>query len=202
MRFRFLVVGVALMFAPSLAAQTADEAAVNSRVDDYYEAVRAGDAESYQGFYHENGVRVIVTDVVVGRANMDVPDGGGTPMTFTRHATTVFSPTVAVTHGSFEIEGGPSGHSTMTLVKEGNEWFIAAVQYAEVQAAQSQEAAAQSLVGAWTLEQTELTGGDNPGTRTGQSGLMIFTETHYSWVQARGTGRDQTSLRIPQMRNY
>ena len=49
-------------------------------------------------------------------------------------------------------------------------------------------AGAQSLVGAWTLEQTEVTGGNNPGTFTGQSGLMIFTATHHSTMNVTGSG--------------
>ena len=163
MRFGFLVMGVALVLAPSLAAQTADEAAVNSRVDGLFEALRAGDAESFASSWHEDGIRALGPNVTVGRANMDVPDGGG-PVTFTPDATDVFSPTVAVTHGNFASEGGASGHMTVTLVKEGNEWFVAAVQTAPVQAAQSDEAGAQSLVGVWTGEQSEVTGGDNPGT--------------------------------------
>ena len=135
MRCGFLVMGIALVFATSLAAQTADEAAVNSRVEGYFEALRAGDAEAYAGFWHEDGVLALGANVTIGRANMNVP-GGGLPITFTRHATTVFSLTVAVVHGSHEIEVGGSGHRTITLVKEGNEWFIAANQNAPMQAAQ------------------------------------------------------------------
>ena len=183
MRFVFLVVGVALAFAPSLAAQTADEAAVNSRVDGFY----AGDADARAGIWHENGVLAVGTNVFFGRANIPGPDGR-LPITFTRHATTVFSPTAAVTHGSFETEYGTSGHTTITLVKEGNEWFIAAFQSAPVQAAPSDEAAAQSLVGAWTLEQTEITGGNNPGTFTERPGLALITATHYMRMHVLGSG--------------
>ena len=45
--------------------------------------------------------------------------------------------------------------------------------------------AAQSLVGAWTLEQMEVTSGDNVGTFS-SPGLMVFTGTHYSlmWIRA------------------
>jgi hypothetical protein len=45
--------------------------------------------------------------------------------------------------------------------------------------------AAQSLEGAWTLEQMEVTGGDRVGTFTPPE-LMIFTKTHYSfmWISA------------------
>ena len=49
-------------------------------------------------------------------------------------------------------------------------------------------AAAQLLVGAWTLEQTEVTGGDNPGTFTGLAGLAVFTERHFSLMREEGTG--------------
>lgn len=186
MRFGFLVMGVVLVLTSGLAAQTGDEAAVNSRVDGFY----AGDADARAGIWHENGVLAVGTNVFFGRANIPGPDGR-LPITFTRHATTVLSPTVAVTHGSFETEYGTSGHTTITLVKEENEWFIAAFQSAPVQAAPSDEAAAQSLVGAWTLEEAEVTGGNNPGTFTGLSGLMIFTETHYSQVFVIGNERPQ-----------
>ena len=77
-----------------MSAQTADEAAVNSRVNGYVEALRAGDAEAYQGFYHEDTVLALWANVTIGRANISVPDGG-LPVTFTRHATTVFSPAIS-----------------------------------------------------------------------------------------------------------
>ena len=47
-------------------------------------------------------------------------------------------------------------------------------------------AAAQSLVGAWTLEQVEVTGGDNPGTFTQRPGLAIVTATHYIRMNVLG----------------
>ena len=47
-------------------------------------------------------------------------------------------------------------------------------------------AAAQSLVGVWTIEETAVSGGDNPGTFTGRPGTLIFTERHFSQVVSRG----------------
>ena len=125
-----LLVGVTINVTETrLRAQAAAEAAVNRRVDSYYAAMRRGDAEAAAGFYHENGVRVGAS-VTVGRSNTlsayrESFSDGGLPISFTRHATTLVSPNVAITYGSFEIEGVETGHVMTTLVKDGNEWFIA-----------------------------------------------------------------------------
>ena len=69
-----------------------------------------------------------------GRANLEKDSSerfanGGLQVTFTRHATRLLSPTTAIVHGAFEVTGTPvEGHTIFTLVKEGNEWLIAAMQ--------------------------------------------------------------------------
>lgn len=117
-------------------AQRADEAAVNTRVEGYVAAVAKGDATAVAASYTENGVRAIVSSIAVGRANIEKAAreqyaDGGLQVTFTRHATRLLSPTTAIVHGAWEIPSFTppwKGHQIFTLVKEGNEWLIAAHQ--------------------------------------------------------------------------
>ena len=117
-----------------LRVETGDEAAVNARVDGYYRALRAGDLEPYINVYHANALRAIGGGVLVGRdsirssASTAFETNGGVAITFNRHETILLSSTAAVVHGSFELESGPTGQTTITLVKEGGEWLIAALQ--------------------------------------------------------------------------
>ena len=57
-----------------------------------------------------------------------VPDGGES-ITFTRGGTILLSPTVAVTYGTGVGDAGNT-HTTITLIKEGDEWRLAAAQVA------------------------------------------------------------------------
>ena len=47
-----------------------------------------------------------------------------------RHCSAAVSPTTAIVHGATEVPSvtPPEGHSIYTLVKEGNDWLIAAMQ--------------------------------------------------------------------------
>ncbi len=136
MRTVFLVMTLVLTLGLGVAsAQSADEAAINEVVGGYYAALNNGDAEGYAAYFTENGVRAVGTDIAAGRANIEkaiseVFANGGLEITFTRHATRLLSPTTAIVHGAFEIPSftPPEGHSIFTLVKEGNDWLIAAIQ--------------------------------------------------------------------------
>ncbi len=135
MRIVFLVMALILTLGLGLAsAQSADEAAVNSLIDGYYAALNSGDMEAYAASFREDGVRAIGTNITVGRANIEKAmsePGGGIEITFTHHATRLLSPTTALVHGAYEIPSFTppgSGHAMFTLVKEGNDWLIAAIQ--------------------------------------------------------------------------
>ena len=137
MRCAFLVAGVILAVATTSVAQTDDEAAVNDRADALYEAIRQGNAEALAAFFHENGVIGLNSGVVFGRANIaeaareDFAEGGP-PATFTRQATTVL-PEMAVIRGVSELRGNRL-HTMITFTREDDEWLVAAVQYAPMQA--------------------------------------------------------------------
>ena len=96
---------------------------------------------------------------------------------------------VVRTYGDTVIEtsrGGALRFTNVWVMSDG-QWRTAAVHLSLI----TDEAAAQSLVGAWTLEEAEITGGDNPRTFADRSGLMIFTATHYSQVYVTGNERPQ-----------
>ena len=136
MRTVFLVMTLILTLGLGVAsAQSADEAAINEVVEGYFAALNKGDVEGYAAYFTENGVRAIGTNIAVGRANIEkaVSEAfaGGVQVTFTRHATRLLSPTTAIVHGATEVTSATpptNGHTIYTLVKEGNEWLIAAVQ--------------------------------------------------------------------------
>ncbi len=136
MRTVFLAMTLTLTLGLGVAAaQSADETAINNRVEGYFAALNEGDVAGYTACYTENGVRAIGTNVTVGRANIEKASSetfadGGLQITFTRHATRLLSPTTAIVHGATEIPSNtPNGHVIFTLVKEGNEWLIAALQF-------------------------------------------------------------------------
>ena len=122
-------------------AQSADEAAINEVVEENLAALARGDAAAYAATYTENAVRSFRAMVGVGRANIEkgmseffAELGGGIRMTFSRHETRLLSPTTAIVHGAFAYawtSATPDGHETFTLVKEGNEWLIAADQISQ-----------------------------------------------------------------------
>ena len=95
-----------------------------------------GDVQAVVASFHENAVRALGTDIVVGRANvekaaMEAFAQGGVPVKFMHHATRLLSPTTAIVHGGTENASATpptQGHVIVTLVKEGNEWLIAAFQ--------------------------------------------------------------------------
>ncbi len=117
-------------------AQSAEEAAINTRIEEYIATLNRGDATALAAGYTENAVNAVGTNVVVGRANIEkamsmVFAAGGPQITFTRHETRLLSPTTAIVHGAVENtnETPPvKGHVIYTLVKEGDEWLIAALQ--------------------------------------------------------------------------
>ncbi len=136
MRTVFLMVTLILTLGLGFAsAQSADEAAINTRVEGHFAATAKGDATAYAAYFTENGVRALGSTIAAGRANIEKAMSaqfadGGLEITFTRHATRLLSPTTAIVHGAFEGPSNtpPQGHSIFTLVKEGNEWLIAALQ--------------------------------------------------------------------------
>ncbi len=137
MRLEILVIGVVFALNTGPVAQSDEEAAVNDRVDRLFEVIREGDAEAHAAFYHENGILALNTDVLFGRANIAAAGHeefaeGGPPITFTHQQTTVL-PEVAVIRGVSELRGNRM-HTMITLTRESNEWFVAALQYAPVEA--------------------------------------------------------------------
>ena len=143
MRTVFLMMTLILTLGLGVAAiQSAEEAAINTRIEGYFAALAKADMEGYLAFYTENAVRALGTNIVVGRANIAQAStfaDGGPQITFTRHATRLLSPTTAIVHGAYEITSAPApatGHQIFTLVKEGDEWLVAAVQVAFASPAQ------------------------------------------------------------------
>ncbi len=136
-----IVVGACLLlFAFSAQAQEqqgGDQAAINRRVEGLYEAIAKGDVKAYVAALHKDAVRAIGTNVAVGRPAIEKAVAaalvqGGLPIKFTRHGTRLLSPTTAIVHGATEDASTPpqKGHAIFTLVKEGNDWLIAAFQTA------------------------------------------------------------------------
>ena len=141
MRTVFLVMTLILTLGLGVAsAQSADEAAINARVEGLYAAVAKGDVPAVVASFHENAVRALGTDIVVGRANiekaaMEAFAQGGVPVKFMHHATQLLSPTTAIVHGGTENASATptQGHVIVTLVKEGNDWLVAALQTGQAQ---------------------------------------------------------------------
>ena len=72
MRTVFLVVTLILTLGLGFAsAQSADEAALNTRVEGHFAATAKGDATADAACYTENAVRALGTNVVAGRANIE-----------------------------------------------------------------------------------------------------------------------------------
>ena len=132
-----LTVIVALGVGPTF-AQSADEDAINKRVEGLYAALAEGDVEAYVASFHEKAVRAIGTDIVIGpsdirKAVAETFAQGGVPIKFTRHATWLLSPTTALVHGGTEnasTDPPTKGHTILTLVKDGDEWLVAGLQAA------------------------------------------------------------------------
>ena len=93
MRTVFLMMTLILTLGLGVAAtQSAEEAAINTRIEGYFAAMAKADMEGYLAFYTENAVRALGTNIVVGRANIAQAStfaDGGPQITFTRHATRV-----------------------------------------------------------------------------------------------------------------
>jgi ketosteroid isomerase-like protein len=114
-------------------AQTADESAIDERVTALFSGVARGDADAVAASYQENAIQAIGSErpmLVVGRANLASAVVEAMPISFTRDAVKLVSPTTAIVHGSYEIRGPvpSSGQAMLTLVKEGNAWLVAGVQ--------------------------------------------------------------------------
>ena len=124
--------GIGVVFGQEAASSAA---AVNARVDGLYAAIRRGDAEGAAAFYHENAVRIIGTDAVVGRANIESAMSerlrvGAVTITFMRDDTRFLTPTTAIVYGAYEVTSSTpptTGRAMLTLVKEGADWFVAAL---------------------------------------------------------------------------
>tara|TARA_B100001765_G_C19235878_1_gene220266 strand:- start:119 stop:532 length:414 start_codon:yes stop_codon:yes gene_type:complete len=128
----FLTLGVGIA-----AAQSAEESAVTSRLDEVYAALNRGDVEGYLLNYHEDVVYAINNNVFIGRADVATFESpsftNGMQIEYTHHATRLLSPTTAITHGSQVMTSATpplEGHVVNTWVKVGNDWVIAALQVA------------------------------------------------------------------------
>ena len=138
MRSAFLVMTVILTLGVGIAAaQSAEESAVNSRLDEQFAALNRGDVEGYLLNYHEDVVYAIVNNVSIGRADVATFESrsftNGMQIEYTHHATRLLSPTTAITHGSQVMTSATpprEGHVVNTWGKGGNDWVIAALQVA------------------------------------------------------------------------
>ena len=138
MRSAFLMMTVFLTLGVGIAAaQSAEESAVTSRLDEVYAALNRGDVEGYLLNYHEDVVYAIVNNVFTGRAGIEAFESpsfaNGMRIEYTHHATRLLSPTTAITHGSQVMTSATpplEGHVVNTWVKVGNDWVIAALQVA------------------------------------------------------------------------
>ena len=138
MRSAFLAMTVILTLGVGIAAaQSAEESAVNSRLDEVYAALNRGDVEGYLLNYHEDAVYAIVNNVFIDRAGIAAFESpsfaNGMRIEYTHHATRLLSPTTAITHGSqVQTSATPprEGHVIHTWVKVGNDWLVAALQVA------------------------------------------------------------------------
>ena len=138
MRFAFFVMTAILTLGVGIAAaQSAEESAVTSRLDEVYAALNRGDVEGYLLNYHEDVVYAINNNVFIGRADVATFESpsftNGMQIEYTHHATRLLSPTTAITHGSQVMTSATpplEGHVVNTWVKVGNDWVIAALQVA------------------------------------------------------------------------
>ena len=138
MRSAFLMMTVILTLGVGIAAaQSAEESAVTSRLDEVYAALNRGDVEGYLLNYHEDVVYAINNNVFIGRADVATFESpsftNGMQIEYTHHATRLLSPTTAITHGSQVMTSATpplEGHVVNTWVKVGNDWVIAALQVA------------------------------------------------------------------------
>ena len=143
MRSAFLVMTVILTLGAGIAAaQSAEESAVNSRLDEQFAALNRGDVEGYLLNYHEDVVYAIThplsgNNVHIGRSDIATFErpffANGMQIEYTHHATRLLSPTTAITHGAQVMTSATppfEGHQISTWVKVGNDWVIAALQVA------------------------------------------------------------------------
>ena len=138
MRSAFLVMTVILTLGVGIAAaQSAEESAVTSRLDEVYAALNRGDVEGYLLNYHEDAVYAIADNVFIGRADIATFESSSFPnglqIEYTHHATRLLSPTTAITHGTQVMTSATppfEGHQISTWVKVGTDWVIAALQVA------------------------------------------------------------------------
>ena len=138
MRFAFFVMTVILTLGVgTAAAQSTEESAVTSRIEEVYADLNRGDIEDYLLNYHEDVVYAIVDDVFIGRADIETFESpsfaNGMQIEYTHHSTRLLSPTTAITHGSQVMTSATpplEGHVVNTWVKVGNDWVIAALQVA------------------------------------------------------------------------
>ena len=138
MRFAFFVMTVILTLGVgTAAAQSAEESAVTSRIEEVYADLNRGDIEDYLLNYHEDVVYAIVNNVFIGRADIETFESpsfaNGMRIEYTHHSTRLLSPTTAITHGSqvmTSVTPQREGHVINTWVKVGNDWLIAALQVA------------------------------------------------------------------------
>ena len=138
MRSAFLMMTVILTLGVGIAAaQSAEESAVTSRLDEVYAALNRGDVEGYLLNYHEDVVYAINNNVFIGRADVATFESpsftNGMQIEYTHHATRLLSPTTAITHGRQVMTSATpplEGHVVNTWVKVGNDWVIAALQVA------------------------------------------------------------------------
>ena len=138
MRSAFFVMTVILTLGVSTsAAQSTEESAVTSRIEEVYADLNRGDIEDYLLNYHEDVVYAIVNNVFIGRAEIETFESpsfaNGMRIEYTHHATRLLSPTTAISHGSQVMTSATppvEGHAVHTWVKVGNDWLIAALQVA------------------------------------------------------------------------
>ena len=138
MRSAFLVMTVILTLGVGIAAaQSAEESAVTSRIEEVYADLNRGDIEDYLLNYHEDVVYAIVNNVFIGRADIETFESpsfaNGMQIEYAHHSTRLLSPTPAITHGSQVMTSATpqrEGHVINTWVKVGNDWLIAALQVA------------------------------------------------------------------------
>ena len=138
MRSAFLVMTVILTLGVGIAAaQSAEESAVTSRLDEVYAALNRGDVEGYLLNYHEDVVYAIVNNVSIGRADVATFESpsftNGMQIEYTHHSTRLLSPTTAITHGDQLMTSATPprvGHNITTWLKVDDDWVIAAIQVA------------------------------------------------------------------------
>jgi len=136
MRFAFFVTTAVLTLGVGIAAaQSAEESAVNSRVDEVYAALNRGDVDGYVANFHEDAVYAIGTLVRIGRAEIAAFESpcfaNGMTIEFTHHGTHLLSATTAIVHRAQVMTSARppvEGHAMSTLFKDGDDWLVAALQ--------------------------------------------------------------------------